>query len=268
MKKLNNHVRMKIPGGRHLVVENHTVHHDHPLHWHSFFEIEIVIYGVGKYTVNDTAYDLMEKNVFFLSSTDFHNIEVEGDAEVINISFDEETVDERILSLIISEKMKNAYSLDKDEYSRIVASAELLKYEVKTDGECQRELLKYIIYSLFKKSNITDSVSVNYEHYRGIKKAITYMEMNFRDNITLEFIAAEAGYNKNYFSELFKKITGQTYIEKLTRLRVGYARTLLANGFSVSDAAHLSGFGSLSGFLSSFKRTCGVSPREYKRKQL
>lgn len=265
MHKLVKEVRMKIPGDRHLVVEKHTVSYSHPLHWHSFFEVEIVLTGSGRYVINDNEYKVQENAVFFLTSTDFHFIEVDGICEVLNISFDDNAVDEKTLSLMLSSATPKSYILEPDEHARMICAAELLQNEAESGGTCQRELLRYILTSLFRHASIV-AADANYEHCRGIKKAITYMEMHFKENITLEFIASEAGYNKNYFSELFKKITGETYIEKLTRLRISYARTLLANGFSVTDAAHLSGFGSLSGFLSAFKKSCGMSPREYRLK--
>ena len=91
------------------------------------------------------------------------------------------------------------------------------------------------------------------------------MELHFKERVTLSDLAAEAGYHPTYFSELFKKTTGETYIEKLTKLRIGHARTMLASGFSVFDACFLSGFGSLSGFAAAFKKACNMSPREYKK---
>ena len=88
---------------------------------------------------------------------------------------------------------------------------------------------------------------------------------NKMKKITLEDISAAAGYHPTYFSELFAKITGETYSNMLTNLRIGHAKSMLANGFSVSDACFLSGFGSLSNFLEIFKKKCKMSPREYKK---
>ncbi len=261
-------IRMEIPGGEHLVVENHTVNKEHPLHWHSFFEIEIIRSGTGKYIINDTEYDLSKTNVFFLTSTDFHYITSDGITEIINISFDEETVDEKMLSLMLCSKTKKAYCFETDEYLRIVSAAELLMHECELRGDCQRQLLHYILSSIFRKNEIEKNFESSGAHYHGIKKAVAYIEMHFRENITLEFLASEAGYNKTYFSELFRKITGYTYIEKLISLRIGYARTLLANGFSVSDACHLSGFNSLSNFLTVFKKKCDMTPSEYRKRSV
>ena len=90
--------------------------------------------------------------------------------------------------------------------------------------------------------------------------------MHFAEKITLESVATVAGYNAAYFSDLFSRLTGETYIEALSRIRLGHAKSMLAGGFSVSDACFMSGFGSLSNFLDVFKKHYKISPHEYKKR--
>lgn len=264
MNTFKQQERLKIPQGMHLTVEEHTVLAEHPLHWHSFFEIEIVLSGAGEYVINDVEYDLEKENLFFLTSTDFHYLKVDEVTRVINISFDEDMIDEKDLGVLLFSKTERAYRFEREEYERLVGAAKLLQHECEINGDCRKNLLQYIIKCILRKNTIHSSHSVSDLHYRGIKKAIAYMEMNFRERISLRSLAAEAGYHPTYFSELFKKVTGETYIDTLNKLRIGYARTLLANGFSVSDACFMSGFGSLSNFLTIFKKNCQMSPMEYR----
>ncbi len=264
MDRFEKHERRRMENGKHLMVETHTVSEGFPLHWHSYFEIELVLSGRGKYVINDVEYDISAHNMFFLTSTDFHYLSVAGDTRLINISFDEDMIEEKDIGALVFSQMQKAYTFTPEEYERLRAAAGLLAHECSIGGECQRQLLQYLLKCIFRKSSVSMSSSANYQHYRGIKKAIIYMEMHYKENITLQMLAAESGYHPTYFSELFKKVTGETYIEALTKLRLGCARTLLANGFSVSDACFLSGFGSLSNFFTAFKRHCKMSPREYR----
>ena len=268
MNKFKKHIRRKLDDGQHLTVETHTVVGDHPQHWHSYFEIEIILSGTGKYIINDIEYDISKTNVFFLTSTDFHYLEIDDETELINISFDETMVDEKDLGQLVFHNTKKAYTFTADEYERIVKASDVLRHECEIEGDCRKQLLQYILKCLLRKSGERYADAVKYEHSRGIKNAIVYMEMHFKEKLTLEAIAAEAGYNPTYFSELFAKLTGETYIEALTKLRLGYAKTLLANGFSVSDACFLSGFGSLSNFLEVFKKNCKMPPSEYRKKYM
>jgi AraC-like DNA-binding protein len=256
------HERLRIY--KHVTVETHVARGRYPIHWHNFFEIEIVVSGKGRCVINDVSYDIAERNVFFLSHTDFHYHDIEGEATVLNISFDEEAPGERDMIKLLFNRIERAYFFDSDEYARLTSATELLRHECDTEGESQSLLLRYVIRCILQKNPPLPELSGT-SGIRGIKKAIVYMELHFKEKITLEGLAAEAGYHPTYFSEIYKKTTGETYIEALTKLRVGHARTMLANGFSVSEACFLSGFGSLSGFASAFKRACFMSPREYKR---
>ena len=185
----------------------------------------------------------------------------------MNLSFDEETVDESDVVALLFSTTQKAYYFDDGERERIIMASKLLSYECESDGRCKSELLKYILACIFKKNESqTDSLTLKNEHLSGIKKAIVYLELHFKDDLVLSEIAAEAGYHPTYFSELFKKVTGETFTDALARRRVGYARMLLANGISATDACFLSGFRSFSNFSSTFKKQCGISPGQYRIK--
>ena len=128
----------------------------------------------------------------------------------------------------------------------------------------KRRVLEYLL-SRFLSGNSQLS-TLNPEHWAGMKAAMAYLELHFREKITLKKLSAISGYNPTYFSEQFRKLTGETYIERLTALRINYAKALLANGLSVTDACFASGFGSLSNFLTAFKRNCGTAPSEYRNR--
>ena len=265
MNPLLNNQRIQLDEGKKITVEMHTVHLHHPLHWHSFFEIEIILSGEGKYVVNDVEYDLSDKNVFLLTSTDFHCLKLNGTAEIINISFNETMMSDTDMCSLVFNKIERAYYFAAEEYQHIVNVARALEHECRIDGECRAALLSYIIKSLLRKNPDGFCADVEKNSLGGIRRAIIYMEMHFRENISLDTVASEAGYTPSYFSRIFKKATGESYIEMLTKYRLGYARTLLANGFSVTDACFSSGFGSLTNFQEIFRKKYKVSPREYKR---
>ena len=258
--------RLTIDGGRPLSVSEHSVEGEFPLHWHSYFEIEIVLSGRGRCVINDVTYDIGEKNLFFLTPTDFHYLAVDEPTRFINICFDESVVGERELAALLSPAVERAYRLGDEEYRRLIDAAALLSHEAKSGGECCPELLKYILSSILR-NDVNKTIQISPPpHARGIGRAIAYLEIHFKEPITLAQLAAEAGYHPTYFSELFRRATGEGYAEALNKRRIGYARTLLAGGLSVADAAAMAGFGSLSGFLATFKRLCGTTPSEYKKR--
>ena len=268
MYKIEKSERRRLPNGRSLTVEKHTVVGGHPLHWHSYFEIEIILSGSGKYIINDIEYDISVNDVFFLNPTDFHYLDVDEVTELINISFDNNILDDKDMTLLVSETYKRAYMLNCADRDRLLDAAGILLHEYEISGDCQKQILQYIVKCLLRKNAISANIISNGEHNHGIKKAILYLEMHFMEKITLADVATAAGYHPTYFSELFARVTGETYIDMLTRLRLGHAKSMLANGFSVSDACFGSGFGSLSNFLEVFKRSCKMTPSEYRKNAL
>lgn len=90
-------------------------------------------------------------------------------------------------------------------------------------------------------------------------------ENRFTDHkLTITVIAKELGYNPNYLSHFFKSKTGVTYSEYLRNLRIKYAISLLEHGIdSVKNVALLSGFEDPLYFSTVFKKSVGVSPKDY-----
>lgn len=95
-------------------------------------------------------------------------------------------------------------------------------------------------------------LNVEEKQLSGIKHAILYLELHFREEVTLSQLSKQTGFNSTYFSSLFHKIAGETYTETLNSLRARHAKNMLTDGYSVSEACFSSRFGSLSNFLSVF----------------
>lgn len=252
-------------GNRHIAVKR-QVYCTYPQHWHNYFELEIVAAGEGIHILNGEAYQFGKGDVYLLTPIDFHEIETTSYVEIINISFDDIWLPEDTRSFLYAADYAKKQHFEGNEYDRLVVAAELLRHEYESDALCVDQLLNYIL-SRFLLHNIkkTEGIATQ-EQLTGIKKAVAHIEMHFREKITLEFLADISGYSSTYFSELFKKVTGETYLERVTSLRINYAKGLLARGLPVSDACFESGFGSLSNFLTAFKAKCDMTPSQYRLK--
>lgn len=261
LERLQSNIKI---GTRHLVVDNHNDITGFPLHWHNYFEIEYILEGEGKHILNGVTYDIKQGDAYILTPVDFHAIEAISKINLINISFEEYFLPEKTLSWLLEKENARRYNFSGEEAERCLSAIKLLQNESETNGPCQRQLLEYVVSVFLRQENSTASSSKK-EHLIGITKAISYMQIHFREKITLEQLATISGYNPTYFSELFRKVTGETYIERLKSLRIKYACMLLSNGISVSDACFASGFGSLSNFLGAFKEKKGKTPSEYKK---
>lgn len=249
-------------GQRHIIIERETVSTE-PRHWHDYFEIGVIVEGSGIHCINEVRFPMEKGDVYFLTPVDFHKVESESGMELINISFDEVWMSETMKTYLYSSKLTSVKKFSQEWQGPFHMATELLLREYEADGPCVGQLLEYLLSRFMVKE--ADS-RTNQEHLSGINAAIAYMEMHFREKITLEQLAKLSGYTPTYFSQLFRQTMGKTYIERLTYLRFNYARILLESGFSVTDACFNSGFGSLSNFNSVFKEQCGMSPSEYRKK--
>jgi two-component system, response regulator YesN len=72
-----------------------------------------------------------------------------------------------------------------------------------------------------------------------------------------------------YFSVIFKKETGITYINYLTNIRVEKAKDLLLNSdLKVYEVAYEVGYDNPTYFSTLFKKLTGISPFDYKKQIL
>lgn len=99
-----------------------------------------------------------------------------------------------------------------------------------------------------------------------IIKAKAYIEKNYASQDTcLSTVADQVHLSPNHFSTIFSQECGITFIEFLTNVRVEAAKKFLKEtDMKGSDIAYECGFGDPHYFSFIFKKTTGLSPREYK----
>ena len=100
-----------------------------------------------------------------------------------------------------------------------------------------------------------------------IQEAITFMEQNYRRNLTVEEIADVCRLDRSYFSKLFKKSKGCSPQEYLIRMRLAKAEEMMVtSSASIGDIAAYCGYPNQLHFSRLFKQHYGVSPREWRNK--
>ncbi|MFC5407466.1 response regulator [Cohnella soli] len=96
--------------------------------------------------------------------------------------------------------------------------------------------------------------------------AIQYIQEHYREELSLEKVAAAVYLNAAYFSQLFKTKTGQGYKEYVTRLRMDKAAELLRHTqLKVTEVAYRAGFQDIRHFTQVFRKTYQTTPTEYRQ---
>jgi len=95
-----------------------------------------------------------------------------------------------------------------------------------------------------------------------------YIDLHFKEALTLEQLAEEGHMNKYYLSHAFKREYGISPINYMISKRIEESKYLLAEtDLAMSQIAQLLGFSSLSYFSQVFHRTQGITPKEYRNNQ-
>ena len=102
---------------------------------------------------------------------------------------------------------------------------------------------------------------------RQWERIADYIGRHYREPLTVARIAEAVGLHANYAATAFREGAGLSLWEYVTRLRISHAqRLLLTTDWTAERIALDCGFRSPARFFATFKRLCGVTPRQYRRR--
>lgn len=101
-----------------------------------------------------------------------------------------------------------------------------------------------------------------------IDAVLDWIESRYHEPIDIDRLVAKVGFSRTHVFTLFKKRTGLTPADYITRLRIKKACAALRNPSLTSKAvAESCGFSSASRFNAVFKRQTGLTPSQWRKKQ-
>jgi AraC-like DNA-binding protein/ligand-binding sensor protein len=99
----------------------------------------------------------------------------------------------------------------------------------------------------------------------AVASAKRFVQEHVEEPITLGKVVSYVNVSRFYFCKLFKKATGMTLTEYVSRVRVEKAKSLLVDSsLRISEVVYAAGFGSIPQFNSVFKRHVGMPPTQYR----
>ncbi|WP_308638100.1 response regulator transcription factor [Paenibacillus silvisoli] len=98
-----------------------------------------------------------------------------------------------------------------------------------------------------------------------VEEAKAYIEKHLSRELSLEEVAVKLGLNASYFSQLFKQMTNETFVQYRTRRRMEKAKRLLSMPHQkITDVSAEVGFADHPHFTKTFKKYSGQTPSEYR----
>lgn len=150
-----------------------------------------------------------------------------------------------------------------DEYFIHIISED---FAVKIEGsKTSKELTTIMMTMIIEYCNLVNEHNTRV-YSDLVARAITYMKLNFKEDIGLASIAKELFIHPTYLAKRFKIETNKTVSEYVNEIRIQEAKFMLkATEFRVEDIAYYVGYNDKKYFSKIFKKIIGVSPSEYRQ---
>lgn len=103
-----------------------------------------------------------------------------------------------------------------------------------------------------------------------MEKIKQYIQKNYMYDISISQIAEQFGLTANYLSTIFKRKTGEKFIDYLTKIRLEAGKKLLVQNVSASvqDISLMVGYNSSRHFSALFQKYTGETPSVYRKARL
>ncbi|MBQ4086624.1 MAG: helix-turn-helix transcriptional regulator [Clostridia bacterium] len=239
-------------------------HPSGPFHWHDYYSLDIITGGTGIHNINGKEVIPVRGDLILTTPTDIHNFRSDTCLDMSSVLFSDSVVDKKYLYAIqnaCSVKLSESELASALNCYREIEAANLKLRESDDDLEVDTVNLNLtlLLILLAKKIGKPEVVSGN-----KVTDLLQYLNMHFREHLSIEKAAQAIGLTPAYFSTWFKKNVGMSYVEYLNNLRIDYAVSMIKRGHSIIDSCYASGFGSLSHFNHTFKNKLGVTPKEFR----
>ena len=251
-------------------------------HWHSYGEILLVgpgetnIYRVGKNT-----YELSENDFVLVWPMETHSIVDADRKDSLVIQFSNAFINSLFDLQRIMHMYRNLHIISAAAHPElagrlreITGKMKEIFFSAREDREirCCMLLMEFMLTLLeYRKeltTELTDEESYGYtdDVMRRMITVTDYIKNNLTaDDLSQGTMAEMAGISRDYFSRIFKNVTGMNYSKWLNMIRLEKASELLAEkGRTLTEVAMLSGFQSIPSFNRVFREEKGMAPGEYR----
>jgi len=235
------------------------------------YEVLFVVEGDGSMLIGNNLYPIKENTVFLTSKMEIHNITPNSEKYIRNIININDDYLEKIAELTGTEDFltklfgRRCIPLS-DEGAALIQRYFSLINECDTDNPEQRiMLLRYItgMLKMLSETKTTDAQSIN----NSISKAVSYIDKNLSENLTLEMICNHVHLSKYHFCRLFREKTGMSPFKYIIECRISKAKMLLSyTGDSISNIAAATGFSTSANFCNAFRKYEKTSPTDFRIK--
>lgn len=255
------------------------------LHWHNYVEIAALpdhatIKENPVLSINQKTYQLSPGDLLFIWPGELHEIVSNPDNQCIGLQFASTLFHDLPDFRPYLNLFRTIHHIKQNEMPDLAQHLMMyLQYMMSIQEEEHRfpevETLIHL-YEMFMKfasylqdttwSQNTSSLPGTVKAMEKVHQSCDYIIEHCNQPLTLDDMAAHAGFSACYFSRIFKKATTYSFIEYLTLQRVKRAQELLGDpSLAITEISYQAGFKSISTFNRVFHQYKGCSPSEYRK---
>ena len=236
-------------------------------HTHNHLELFYIVGGKGQFLIQDQLYPVNSNNLVIINPNVTHT----------EVSLNAQPLEYIVLGIegieLATSKSSNGQFNILDHFESVEISSclrnILREMEQKNTGYediCQA-YMEILIIRLMRNTAL--AVPTEPQVVSGNRQCAAvkrYIDLHFKESLTLDQLAEDAHMNKYYLSHAFKREYGVSPINYMITKRIEESKYLLAEtDLSMSQIAQLLGFSSLSYFSQVFRRTQATTPMEYRQ---
>ncbi|MCR5531635.1 MAG: AraC family transcriptional regulator [Lachnospiraceae bacterium] len=259
-----------------------TGYNSYQVHWHSYGEIMCV--GTGEkniYTVGRNTYSLAPGDLVLVWPMEMHSIVESDKNDILVIQYSYPFINSLFDLQRIMHMFRNLHIISAEahpELAKILNDKAKRMKEIYFSDAPEREirccmlLMEFLLTLLDYRRELTpeleeeDPDAYSGDVMRRMIAVTDYIKSNLTaDDLSQGAMAEMAGISREYFSRIFKNVTGMNYNKWLNMIRLEKAVTLLSQeGITLTEVAMLSGFQSIPSFNRVFHEEKGMAPGEYR----
>lgn len=170
--------------------------------------------------------------------------------------FDEYAIDSNLFT-------GNKFYLGSNNYNEILQKIRNKLLDNQKNSEFLVDLYaKELVYHLIQNEAVKQ---ILLDNTNPVTRAIRYMNSNYLQQISIREIAYNLNMSESSLCQYFKKVTGVTPNQYLTKIKLEKAQEMLKTA-SVTETAFNLGYQNISHFIMLFKNVYGITPKQYKMK--
>ncbi len=268
-----------------LAVLEYAVRGDRdPMHWHDHFEIVLVLEGRGVFMFGRRALEAESGDVFFIDNSQPHVALADrgGPMRLLLVLFRPELIApagcrELERGYLAPFRCADGRSPRVRAGTPLAARLGGLLAGLRAAWERHDPAEHHVIDATLRLAlglvnrdpdagASPDAVRAAADRREQIRPVLAYVDRHCREGITLEDVSALVHVSPSRVRHVFKDVTGVSFKEYVTQVRIAEAkRLLLGTELSVADVARSVSYTNLHQFYKVFSRSCGMSPGEYRR---